>query len=83
MPAAPFRGHGPYSRAMLNLLGLERMLEEGGAVDEDALRLVQEREEARLARDYPRADAARDALRERGWEVRDTPEGPELVPAGS
>ena len=44
---------------------------------------MQEREDARLARDFDRADAVRDELRERGWEVRDTPEGPELVPAGS
>jgi cysteinyl-tRNA synthetase len=68
---------------MLALLGLEGMLREDTDVDEDALRLVQEREDARLARDFERADAARDQLRERGWEVRDTPEGPMLVPAGS
>jgi cysteinyl-tRNA synthetase len=79
----PLAGARSVLQEMLDLLGLERMLEEGGAVDEDALRLVQEREDARLARDYARADAARDALRERGWEVRDTPEGPELVPAAS
>jgi cysteinyl-tRNA synthetase len=66
---------------MLSLSGLEGLLAEEGAVDEEALRLVQQREDARLARDYDRADAARDALRERGWEVRDTPEGPVLVPA--
>ena len=68
---------------MLFVLGLERMLDEPDEVDEDALRLVQEREDARLARDYERADTARDKLRRRGWEVRDTPEGPMLVPAGS
>jgi cysteinyl-tRNA synthetase len=66
---------------MLTVLGLERILGEGDEVDEDALRLVQEREDARLARDFARADAARDELLERGWEVRDTPEGPLLVPA--
>jgi cysteinyl-tRNA synthetase len=66
---------------MLSLCGLERLLEPDEQVDEAALQLVQQREDARLARDYDRADAARDALRERGWEVRDTPEGPVLVPA--
>jgi len=65
------------------VLGLERLLEEDGEVDEDALRLVREREDARLARDFGRADAARDELLRRGWEVRDTPEGPVLVPAGN
>jgi cysteinyl-tRNA synthetase len=66
---------------MLTVLGLERMLDERGEVDEEALRLVQEREDARLSRDFARADAAREDLRKRGWEVRDTPEGPMLVPA--
>jgi cysteinyl-tRNA synthetase len=79
----PLAGARAVLRVMLNLLGLERMLDQREEVDEDALRLVQEREDARLARDYDRADAARDELRERGWEVRDTPEGPELVPAGT
>ncbi len=69
---------------MFEVLGLEGMLEEREGIDEDALRLVQEREDARLARDYSRADAARDELLKRGWEVRDTSEGPVLVPvAGS
>ena len=40
-----------------------------------------EREDARRTRDFDRADAVRDELLERGWEVRDTPEGPVLVPA--
>jgi cysteinyl-tRNA synthetase len=66
---------------MLGMLALERMLSEGDEVDKDAQRLLQEREDARAARDFARADAARDELRERGWEVRDTPEGPVLVPA--
>jgi cysteinyl-tRNA synthetase len=69
---------------MLGVLGLESLLAGGDEdLDETALRLVQEREDARLARDFDRADAVRDELLERGWEVRDTPEGPVLVPAGT
>jgi cysteinyl-tRNA synthetase len=49
-------------------------------VDEELLRLAAERDEARLARDFDLADRKRDELRRRGYEVRDTPEGPELVP---
>ena len=67
-------------RDMLWLLGLEQLLEpEDDAPDPDAERLLAEREEARAARDFATADARRDELRERGWEVRDTPEGPKLV----
>jgi cysteinyl-tRNA synthetase len=39
-----------------------------------------EREEARKAKDFQRADAIRDELAELGWEVRDSADGPSLVP---
>lgn len=39
-------------------------------------RLLGERQQARAARDFARADAARDELAALGVEVRDTPEGP-------
>jgi cysteinyl-tRNA synthetase len=42
--------------------------------------LLAEREEARAARDFERADAIRGKLAEMGWEVRDSPDGPRLVP---
>jgi len=65
---------------LLEVIGLEGLLFEQEPIDEEALRLAAEREEARRTRDYSRADRARDELRERGYEVRDTPEGPVLVP---
>jgi cysteinyl-tRNA synthetase len=64
---------------MLPLLGLESLLEPADAADADAERLMAEREEARAARDFDRADQLRAELAERGYEVRDTPEGPRLV----
>jgi cysteinyl-tRNA synthetase len=70
----------PVLAEMLGVLGLEHLLEGDEPVDEELLRLAAERDEARLARDFDRADRVRDELRERGYEVRDTPEGPELVP---
>jgi cysteinyl-tRNA synthetase len=44
-------------------------------VDEGSARLVAERDEARLARDFARADALRDELVALGWTVEDTPAG--------
>jgi cysteinyl-tRNA synthetase len=44
--------------------------------------LLAEREEARAARDFERADAIRDELAEMGWEVRDSADGAKLVPKG-
>ena len=80
----PVPGLATVLAEMLGVLGLEGMLDAHEEVDEEALRLVQEREDARLSRDFARADAVRDELLERGWEVRDTSEGPVLVPvAGS
>ena len=64
---------------MLHLLGLESLLEEDVPPDEEALRLLEEREAARRERDFATADARRDELAARGWQVRDTPEGPRLV----
>jgi cysteinyl-tRNA synthetase len=78
-----FPGAAQVLAELLQVLGLENLLEEEEGADKEAQRLVQEREDARLARDFARADAARDELRRRGWEVRDTPEGPVLVPAGT
>src|SRR5205807_54896 len=46
----------------------------------EALRLLDEREQARARRDYDAADRKRDELSALGFEVRDTPDGPRLVP---
>jgi cysteinyl-tRNA synthetase len=51
-------------------------------VDEKATRLADERERARRDGDFERADAIRRELAERGYEVRDTSEGPVLVRIG-
>jgi cysteinyl-tRNA synthetase len=67
---------------MLELVGLSSLTQpdEGAEVGEDASKLMQEREEARAAKDFARADALRDQLSEMGWTVRDSAEGPSLVP---
>jgi cysteinyl-tRNA synthetase len=66
---------------MLELVGLSSLTQpdEGAEVDERAAELMREREEAREARDFERADEIRERLAELGWEVRDSAEGPRLV----
>jgi cysteinyl-tRNA synthetase len=68
-------------REMLTVLGLEPLLEAGGAdvPDAAAQELLAAREAARAARDWPEADRLRDELAARGWQVRDGAAGPELV----
>ena len=65
---------------MLGLVGLESLAEGEGAADEEAEALLAEREEARAAKDFGRADEIRDRLALLGWEVRDGAEGAKLVP---
>jgi cysteinyl-tRNA synthetase len=78
---------------MLAVLGLDNLLRRkaGRSVtlswsvsgseipEEEALRLLEEREQARVAKDFATADARRDQLAELGWDVRDSPEGPQLT----
>jgi cysteinyl-tRNA synthetase len=69
-------------RAMLGVLGLENLLEaDGPPAPPEAAELLDARERARAARDWAQADELRDQLRALGWEVRDGPDGPELLPA--
>ena len=67
---------------MLDLVGLGTLSkpDEGGEADEVAARLMEEREAARAAKDFGRADEIRDELARMGYEVRDSADGPRLVP---
>ncbi len=53
------------------------------AAPEAVAALVAARERARQDRDWPRADRLRDELRQLGYEVLDTPDGPRLQPRES
>ena len=64
---------------MLHALGLETLLGQEEDAPEELQRLAAEREEARAARDFERADRIRDELAGSGWEIRDTPDGARLV----
>jgi cysteinyl-tRNA synthetase len=64
---------------MLEAFGLESLLAGEADAPQEIEQLAAERQEARAARDFERADRLRDELAARGWEVRDTAEGPRLV----
>jgi len=73
-------GHLATWREMDAVLGLgEPGLQEGPPAEVAALAM--ERQAARKARDFPRSDALRQAILERGWVVEDTPSGPKLKPS--
>jgi len=71
-------------REMLDVLGLSALRAPQAAddlaeSDPEALELLAARERARAERDYDTADRIREQLAERGWELRDGPDGPELT----
>ena len=69
-------------REMLSVLGLDNLLDVGEVqAPADVVELAEARERARAARDYAEADRLREQIRGHGWEVRDGPDGPELLPA--
>jgi cysteinyl-tRNA synthetase len=49
-------------------------------VDPEAVALLALREGARRERDFEQADRLRDEINARGWEIRDSADGPELIP---
>jgi cysteinyl-tRNA synthetase len=66
---------------MLDIFGLANLLEVAEvSAPPEALELLDQRQAARAARDWTAADLIRDRLRDLGWDVRDGPDGPELLP---
>ena len=80
------RSGDPVGRAdlqeMLEVLGLENLLTvEVAAVPDEVRELAKARERARETGDYTEADRLRGEIRALGWDLRDGPDGPELLPA--
>jgi cysteinyl-tRNA synthetase len=69
-------------REMLGVLGLQNLISaEASEAPPEVAELRDARERARAARDWAEADRLREQIRASGWEVRDGPDGPELLPA--
>ncbi len=64
---------------LLPLLGLDSLLAEEEPAPPEAEDLLAQRQEARAAKEFDRADSLRDRLAELGWEVRDESGGARLV----
>ncbi len=74
---------GPAAAAAFEIagaLGLE-LRAEAAAVPDEVLGWARERDEARAARDWPRADALRDQITAAGYVIEDTPGGAVVRPA--
>jgi len=64
-------------------LGLAAWQPPRAAIPDEVLALVRRREAARRERRWEEADRLRDKIVASGFEVRDTPEGPDVQPGGS
>jgi cysteinyl-tRNA synthetase len=53
--------------------------EEAQSAPQSVLALVEERQKARAAKDWPLSDQLRDAILAEGWIVKDTKQGPQLL----
>ena len=72
-------------REMLEVIGLGELMPlasvgDMAAIDPAAVALLEQREQARSNRDFEAADRVREELRALGWQIRDGPDGPELIP---
>jgi len=65
--------------AMVHVLGLDAVTGSDEAIPADVVAMAEERRQARADRDFARADALRNAIAERGYEVRDVPDGFKIV----
>ena len=50
------------------------------SIPAEVVRLAEEREQARLAKDWKKSDQLRDELKALGWDIRDTKDGRKLTP---
>ena len=67
-------------KELTGVLGiLQDGAEEDGGISDEIMALVEERQEARKAKNFARADYIRDILKSKGLAVEDTPQGPKVV----
>ena len=65
--------------AMTQVLGLDSLAAQEESIPADIIAMAEERLQARAAKDFARADALRGAVNERGYEVRDAPDGFQII----
>jgi cysteinyl-tRNA synthetase len=65
---------------MVHVLGLDAVTGTDDSIPADVVAMAEERRAARAARDFAKSDSLRSAIAERGYEVRDVPDGFKIIP---
>ncbi|MCF7791401.1 MAG: cysteine--tRNA ligase [Victivallales bacterium] len=61
------------------VLGVFKFKDKKIEVPEKIIRMAEERQSARKNKDFAKADELRDEIKENGWQVEDTPDGPRII----
>ncbi|MDO5016210.1 MAG: cysteine--tRNA ligase [Eubacteriales bacterium] len=64
---------------LLDVLGLDPLVEETEEIPEEVKELAAKRQEAKAAKNWPEADRLRDEITKKGYKLEDTAEGSRLV----
>ena len=67
-------------REMLQIIGLESLLDPVGEAPAEIRELAEQRVQARAGQDFAAADELRERIAALGWEVRDSAQGFDLLP---
>ena len=66
---------------LMNVLGLDirAMLKKDSGIPSEVMELVNQRVEAKKNKDFAKADALRDQVSAMGYQIKDTPQGPQVT----
>ena len=66
---------------LMGVLGLDirALLDQDSGIPQEVMELVNQRVEAKKNKDFAKADALRDQVSEMGYQIKDTPQGPQVT----
>ena len=81
VPAGSLREAADMICELMGVLGLDirALLDQDSGIPQEVMELVNQRMEAKKNKDFAKADALRDQVSEMGYQIKDTPQGPQVT----
>lgn len=81
VPAGSLREAADMICELMRVLGLDirALLDQNSGIPQEVMELVNQRVEAKKNKDFAKADALRDQVSEMGYQIKDTPQGPQVT----